>query len=423
MDPEPITSGADVRPLWSFVVLMVFLAAALAAPQSAQASTTCGTSNGHTLCLTVPNGPLTGPTVVKITNVSNKGTVISTWLPSGGSTTKLITKFKPSPETGDYSFVWPTQKYLDASGVLRVQHGSTSSIPIDAAVTLSNGNATDFQHSPSDWASFLPGPWTALTDPVVAAVGDGAADEPDPNATAASIAAAGPALFLYLGDVYELGTFTENLNHYGASALDGTPGTLWGVLARITQPTVGNHEASHLVDWTDYWHGHPYLLSFTFGGVLFLDLNSSKSFSVGSSQYKFVQNALANAPPCVVAFWHIPVKTSTTSSRLPMWSLLANNGGDLVLEGHSHSMAEYKPLDENLQLGGHMVQLISGAGGHAMGSGITDLGGRLQWTLAKTPGAVYLTLQGAAGGGTATRISWSFQDTHHAVLETGSVTC
>ena len=106
-----------------------------------------------------------------------------------------------------------------------------------------------------------------------------------------------------------------------------------------------------------------------------------------------------------------------------MWSLLANNGGDIVLEGHAHSMAEYKPLDANLQLGGHMVQLISGAGGHAMGSGITDTGGRLQWALAKTPGAVYLTLQGVAGGGTATGISWSFQDVNHTVLETGSVTC
>lgn len=423
MEPEPTPSAADTPVLWTLVVLVVFLVAAIAAPQSAEASTTCGTSNGHTLCLTVPNGPLTGPMVVRITNVSNKGTVIATWLPSGRSTIKLITKFKPSPETGDYTFVWPTQKYLDASGVLRVQHGSASSTPIDVAVTLSNGNATDFQHTPNDWASFLPGPWTSSTDPVVAAAGDGAADEPNPNATAASIASAGPALFLYLGDVYELGTFTENLNHYGSSALDGTPGTLWGALARITQPTVGNHEASHLVDWMDYWHGHPYLSSFTFGGVLFLDLNSSKSFSVGSTQYTFVQDALANAPPCVVAFWHIPVKTSTSSSRLAMWSLLANDGGDIVLEGHSHSMAEYKPLDANLQLGGHMVQLISGAGGHAMGSGITDLEGRLQWALAKTPGAVYLTLQGAAGGGTASKITWSFQDVNHTVLETGSVTC
>jgi hypothetical protein len=418
-----MSTGGNARLFQRVVVLTALLAASLAAAQSAEAAT-CGTSNGHTLCITVPDEPLTGPTFVKVTNVANKGTLITVWIPAGASSPiNLITKFKPSPETGDYSFVWPTQKYLDASGVLRVQQGSTGSTPVEVSVTLSNGNATDFQHTPSDWADYLPGPWTAPTDPVIAAAGDGAADESGPNANAASIVAANPALFLYLGDVYERGTFTENLNHYGVSALDGTSGTLWGTLARITQPTVGNHEASHRVDWMDYWHGHPDFTSFRFGGVLFLDLNSSKSLAVGSKQYKFVQNALATAPPCIAAFWHIPVKTGTTTSRFQMWQLLANNGGDLLVEAHAHSMAEYKPLDANLQLGGHMVQLISGSGGHSLGSGFSDPEGRLQWTLTKVTGALYLTLFGAASLGTATGIGWSFQDVNHTVLETGSVTC
>lgn len=416
-------TGPAVRTCLRFGVVMSLLVASLAVGRSADAGTRCGTSNAHTVCITVPSGPLTGATFIRVTNAPNKGTVVYSWIPAGASSPiNLMTKFKPSPETGDYSFVWPSQKYLDASGILRVQQGSAST-PVEASVTLSNGNVTDFQHTPNDWATYLPGRWSASTDPVVAAAGDGAADEPGPNANAASIASAAPALFLYVGDIYERGTFTENLNHYGQSALDGTSGTLWGALARITQPAVGNHEAGRLVDWMDYWHGHPDYMSFTFGGVLFLDLNSSKSMSAGSKQYKFVQTALASAPRCVIAFWHIPVKTSTSSSRFAMWQLLANNGGDVVIEAHSHSMAEYKPLDANLQLGGHMVQLITGAGGHSMGDGLSDPSGRLQWTLAKTPGALYLTLRGAANLGAATSIDWSFQNVGHVVLETGSVTC
>lgn len=410
------------RPIAMLVALVLPL---LAVPGPASAASSCGSSDGHTLCVTTPAGSLSGEVQVQITNASNSGKVIVTWRPSSGSAEYLITRSRPSPQTNDYSFVWPTQKYRDGSGVLRVQHGSTSKTPVDVPVTLSNGNASGFDHNPNDWADFLPGPWQASADPVVAASGDGPADEAVPNGLAASIAAANPALFLFLGDIYEQGTFTENRNAYGVSALDGTAGTLWGALATKTVPTLGNHEAPHPVDWTDYWHGRPRFTSLRFGGVLFLDLDSNAPMKAGSAQYAFVQDELATAPPCVVAFWHAPVLSndSVSSSKLPMWSLLANNGGDLVLNGHRHSMAEYRPLTANLQLGGHMVELISGAGGHSIGKGVTDSQGRLAWTLGKVAGAVYLTLNGAANGGTATSIDWVFRDVSQAARQSGSVTC
>jgi hypothetical protein len=126
-------------------------------------------------------------------------------------------------------------------------------------------------------ASFLPGPWIASTDPVVAAMGDGPSDEPKANALAQSITAAGPDLFLFLGDIYEKGTFTENLNHYGQNSMDGGPGTLWGQMGTITQPTIGNHEGlGDRVDWQDYFHGRPLYTSFRFGNVLFFYLASSR---------------------------------------------------------------------------------------------------------------------------------------------------
>src|SRR2546426_10450194 len=90
---------------------------------------TCGGSSGHTLCVTAPVSPLVGPAAITITNSPNSGVVIATWIPSGGPNITLIQEFGPSPGTNNYSFTWPTQKYLDASGVLRVQASATNTTP------------------------------------------------------------------------------------------------------------------------------------------------------------------------------------------------------------------------------------------------------------------------------------------------------
>ncbi|HEX7248229.1 MAG TPA: hypothetical protein VF351_09040 [Actinomycetota bacterium] len=396
---------------------------------AAHAVTSCGASGVHTICVTVNGAPLVGESSITVTNSPNSGTMIYTWIPAGRSAITLMTAFAKSPSTNDYSFIWPTHKYRDGSGVLSVRIGGAST-PVEAPVSLSNGNATDFQHSPSDFASFLPTTWTGQSDPVIAAVGDGASNEVRSNAVAASIVSSRPALFLYLGDIYEEGTFTENRNHYGRSAMDvagAGGGTLWGQLAEITHPTVGSHENLNLSAWRDYFHGYPEKLSFIFGGVLFINVNSQKSFQPGSAQYTFVQNALAAAPACVVGFWHTPALKGGTvnQKRLPMWSLLANNGGDLVVNADAHSMAEYEPLDANLNPGpnAHMVELISGAGGRSPGTALADAAGRINWSEGKTQGVVYLTLNGAAKRGTATSISWSFRTVGGPVVRTGSVSC
>ncbi|HVD68360.1 MAG TPA: hypothetical protein VNF25_06675, partial [Actinomycetota bacterium] len=154
-------------------IVPLALIATVLVPVVASADNNCGPSNGHTLCVTAPGSPLSGDTNVTVTNSPNTGVVIATWLPSGGTSTQLIESFTPSPATNDYSFVWPTQKYLDASGTLRLQAVSTAATPVDLAVTLGNGNTTDFQHTPNDWASYLPGAWTDPNDPTVLAVGDG----------------------------------------------------------------------------------------------------------------------------------------------------------------------------------------------------------------------------------------------------------
>ena len=398
------------------------MATVLAHPTFAQAATTCGASSGHTICVTVSTTTLTGHVLVTVTNSPNSGPVFSTWDPPGPGVF-LMEQDGPSPQTGDYSFVWPTEKYLDATGSLLIKAELKTATPVVlSGLTLSNGNTSDIQHTPNDWQSYLPGAWTQPTDAVIIATGDGPDDQPISNGVAIAIAAADPPLFLFLGDIYEKGTFTENLNHYGVSSMDvPAGGTLWGATADVTQPALGNHETAP--DWVDYWHQRPDFTAFTFGGVLFIDLNSNASFAVGSQQYNFVQGLLATAPPCVVAMEHHPIfKNKNNDLNLfPMWPLLAENGGDLLLTGHTHTMSEYIPLDASGQAGGHMVQLIAGGGGHKLGS--TQRGPRVAWSQGGTAGMLSLTLNGSANGGAASGVTWAFKNTAGNVLRTGSVGC
>jgi calcineurin-like phosphoesterase family protein len=396
----------------------------------------CGKSATHTLCVSLPDGlptdaqglpVLAGDQPIVVTNKPNSSKIFYTWLPDGGSAVQLMRQDKPSALSNDYSFVWPTTKYFDAIGTLRLQASSTSSAAVDIRVDLSNGNITDIQHTANDWT--IPAPWTGASDAVFAAVGDGPDGTKVPARVEASIEARDPALFLFLGDIYESGTYTEDRNHYGASALDDpATATSWGRMAAITQPTVGNHEFPNLDAWTDYWHGRPEYVSFDFAGVRFFDLDANASFGASNAQYDFVRDRLpANdptAPSCIVAYWHQPAITNgkTVPSELPMWKLLATGGGDLVLNGHVHSMAEFQPLNGDGALGqdAHMVELIAGSGGNTLGATMND--SRLAWALGKTAGALFLTAVGSGAGSTSS-LSWSFQDANANVLRTGSVAC
>jgi hypothetical protein len=427
--------GSPRKRLASLGVFSLLVAATVLVPANAEAASNCGTSSGHTLCVTAAS-TLTGEQTVTVTNSPNSGLVFATWAPSGGTAVRLIQMYAPSPPpaTSDYSFVWPTQKYLNGSGTLSLQAGSISSAAVMVAVTLSNtGNATDFQHNPNNWMSYLPAPWAGANDPHILATGDGPSNEAVSNTMANRIAAVDPPLFLFLGDIYETGTFTENLNHYGVSNIDHPgQGTLWGATADTTQPTLGNHEKVNIPAWMDYWHGHPVYSSFTWGGVLFLNLNSSQNMTVAHAEYNFAQSVLTNPgnPACVVAIYHEPAVTSNTtiaSNESDMWKLLANNGVDLVLNGHQHNMEQYKPLDQNFTAGtpdAHMVELVAGSGGHGLSSAAgVPPGARISWAQGKTAGLLDLTLNGAANGNAANGISWQWQDVKGNDLHDGSVDC
>lgn len=411
------------------------MTAAIAVAPSGPASAaiqTCGTSGSHAICISLESTSLSGSTLVTVSNSPNSGALVVTWTPTGKGAITLMQQGGPSAITGglDYSFVWPTQKYLDASGSLKVRYGGKTSAPVAVDVALVNGNTSSIQPSPGDWSNFLPpATWSGGADPVIAAVGDGAYGTMLPQSVVTSIAAANPAVFLYLGDVYETGTYTELYSHYGSLALDGDVGSQWGALAPITQPTVGNHEYPNVGAWEDFWHQRPEAVSFDFGGVRFIDVNSSSNMKPGSSQYTFVQGLLGpTAPSCIIGFWHIPpILKGTNQPKIgPMWALLAGGGGDLVLNGHAHGNGEYKPMNASLltdQPDSHTVDLIAGSSGDSLGGVGSDP--RLAWKPTGKPLAVlYLTLNGAANGGTATSISWRYvMILTGAVLRSGTVAC
>src|SRR4029078_8475185 len=74
---------------------------------------------------------------------------------------------------------------------------------------------------------------------VVAAVGDGAGGEQSEVDVVKEISGWNPALFLYLGDVYEKGSIAEFSTWFGPS---GSPNVYYGRLKQVTDPTIGNHE-------------------------------------------------------------------------------------------------------------------------------------------------------------------------------------
>src|SRR5690606_33996791 len=104
----------------------------------------------------------------------------------------------------------------------------------ETAMTLHfNNGITTPPVNPNSFTPHTPLP--QLGQPlIVAAAGDAASGErPQIHEMIASWQ---PDMFLYLGDVYDMGTYTEFHNWYG------TRYSNFGQFYDITNPTVGNHE-------------------------------------------------------------------------------------------------------------------------------------------------------------------------------------
>ncbi|MEV6526556.1 metallophosphoesterase [Longispora sp. NPDC051575] len=378
----------------------------------------CGESGGVTVCISVPSDTLTGDVPVTAT-IEGKTPydLVFTW-----ESDDLLFDFQPP-----WTFVWPTDRFPNGPGRLGVSvkpHSAELGEAVLLPLTIDNPPRAG---APDDWQQrFAPRQFDG--DPLIAAVGDGGDGTRASAAVAQSVLDSRAGLLLFLGDVYETGTAAEWDYNYGRSSLDDPAGGRdWGRLAAFTKPTLGNHEAHHLDAWRDYWHGRPDYETFAWRGVRFLVLNSECGVAGGcgprSPQYKWAEQVLRDSPErCVIATWHRPLMGPIPHEKMSdLWALLADNGGDLVLNGHQHDMEEYEPLTGDLRPGGHLVQLIAGSGGHIPHDDPMPPHGI--WQASDQPGALYVQARGD-------RLDWAYRDPAGQVVTdpggvpgTGSVTC
>ena len=324
-----------------------------------------------------------------------------------------------------YTFTLPTEQWPDGNYTLSVEANMRDKFTTQQgsmAVIFKNGvtappvNTNHFQPTSgkpaANGAPFL-----------VAAGGDGASGEPSAGAVTKLIASLNPNLLLYLGDVYESGSPAEFYNWYGTSS------TYFGQFRSITDPTIGNHEylTQGASGYFNYWDNIPNYYSFNAGGWHFISLNANApkiAVDPASAQYQWLQQDLAaNAQTCTIAYYHQPLYNIGTEPpatyMAPIWSLLAQYGVTMVLNGHDHDYQRWVPLDGNGQPNPNGVtEFVVGSAGHGIQKFSTS-DSRVAYANDTQPAAFgILLLQLTASGA-----SFTYQSTSGSVLDSGSIPC
>jgi Phosphoesterase family/Calcineurin-like phosphoesterase/Bacterial Ig domain len=327
--------------------------------------------------------------------------------------------------TSPYTFTLPTAKWQDGNYTLSMEAvfrdkfvSKQASIP----VVFNNGVAT-LPVNPNHFTPSTGRPATSGAPFLVAAGGDGGSGEPTSGAVVNLIASLNPNLFLYLGDVYENGSQAEFYNWYGTSS------TFFGQFRSITDPTVGNHEylTPNASGYFDYWDNIPSYYSFNAGGWHFISLNANAPripVGPGSAQYQWLQQDLAaNAQTCTIVYYHEPLfnigPEGTVTQLMPMWSLMAQYGVSIVLNGHDHDYQRWVPLDGSGQPSPTgITEFVAGTAGHGIQKFIkTD--SRVAYSNDTEPAAFgVLLLQLGQTGAT-----FAFQSITGSILDSGSIPC
>ena len=275
-----------------------------------------------------------------------------------------------------YTFLLPSRYFADGPYRLEAQaHMKDGYATVRAAteITLQNGITTP-QVSAASFTPWLGGPdrgtgGGATADVTVAAVGDGAGSREGSRQVSDLIVAGHPHMFLYLGDVYEQGAPVEFYNWYGRGD------QFYSRLRSITNPVVGNHEylTPDAAGYFAYWGNIPHYYSYDAGGWHFVALDSTETYSQSnptSEQYLWLQNDLQrNTLPCVLAYYHHPRFSigpqGDTDREAHLWSLLAQHGVDVVLNGHDHSYQRWVALDgAGRPAQGGITEFLVGTGGN-----------------------------------------------------------
>jgi acid phosphatase type 7 len=100
-----------------------------------------------------------------------------------------------------------------------------------------------------------------------------------------------------------------------------------------------------------------------------------------ASELEWLKNDLAaNHSACTLAYWHQPTFSAANSIAIPegttaqqFWQLLYQYGADLVLNGHDHLYARYRPLDPsgNYDPKKGLREFIVGTGGETLDAVVT----------------------------------------------------
>jgi hypothetical protein len=324
-----------------------------------------------------------------------------------------------------FTFTFPANKYVDGTYLLSaeaVMKDNFTTSQANISVTLATGT-TSVAPNPN---TFSPATGTTPADGqpfIVAAAGDGAGGEPNAASVTNLISSMNPNLFLYIGDVYERGTYAEFLNWYASN-------TFFGRFKPITDPTVGNHDylqGNDNLAYRDYWNNVPDYYSFDAGGWHFISLNSFDQridVSTTSPEYLWLQSDLAAHPDaCTIAFYHHPYlsigEEGNRPSLVDIWKLMAQYKVSLVINGHDHEYQRWFPLDgdgKRSPLG--MTQFVVGTGGHSLQNLVT-YDSRVAVASAVNPdayGALKLAL-------TANSITFTYMSISGTSLDTGTIPC
>jgi 3',5'-cyclic AMP phosphodiesterase CpdA len=201
-----------------------------------------------------------------------------------------------------------------------------------------------------------------------------------------------PDAVLALGDLaYPNGAIEELVDCYGPS---------FGRFRSITRAVPGNHEyhTPHAGAYYAYFCGSsgvPFegYYSFELGGWHVVALNSNCGGDLDvpaevatefggcgpdSPQAQWLKQDLdAHPAACTLAMWHHPRHSSAlegaTKEMQALWSILADRGVDLVLNGHAHAYERFPPMraDGTRDDAHGMREIIVGTGGSAL-SGFGD---------------------------------------------------
>ncbi|MDH3194557.1 MAG: DNRLRE domain-containing protein [Acidimicrobiia bacterium] len=397
----------------------VLFASIVTGPLTAVAAASCQSSGPGSYTVSVCfESPASGATVTGPTQIDMSVTVTG---PDPG-TAKLLVYLDGAYLLTEYelpfTFVLPTADMADGARLLEVEAKMRDDFVTARAgltLNLSNGNAGD----PVNTNTFTPSTGTspAPGQPfVLAAGGDGAAGRSEGEDVVQLIEGWNPNMFLYLGDVYDKGTYTEFFNWYGEG------NTRWGKFRSITNPSIGNHEYNQ-DGYAYYWDNVPNYYSYDANGWHFLSLDIQEG-NVSSTQTAWIASDLAsNTAQCTIAFFHTPVVSLGPIGSTPeldqLWALLVDNGVDIVLTAHEHNYQRFLPMDRDLQADpAGAPQFIVGASGHGIRP-TTGSDPRAAFSTDQNPGGFGALKLELNGDGAAFR----YINTDSVVLDSGTIPC